>query len=34
MKIKAPKAGTSLTVVAKDKSGNKIESTVIVVVSK
>ncbi|MGE7946200.1 alkaline phosphatase PhoX [Lysinibacillus sp. NPDC093688] len=34
VKIKAQKAGASLTVVAKDKAGNKIESTVIEVVSK
>ncbi|MFJ3388010.1 MULTISPECIES: Ig-like domain-containing protein [unclassified Lysinibacillus] len=34
VKIKAKKAGTSLTVEAKDKDGNKIESTVIEVVFK
>ena len=34
VKIKAQKAGTSLTVVAKDKAGNKSESTVIKVASK
>lgn len=34
VKIAAQNAGTSLTVVAKDKAGNKIESTVIKVASK
>ncbi|MGE7693652.1 alkaline phosphatase PhoX [Lysinibacillus sp. NPDC094177] len=34
VKIKAQKAGTSLTVVAKDKAGNEIEPTVIIVASK
>ncbi|MCL1694504.1 alkaline phosphatase PhoX [Lysinibacillus sp. BPa_S21] len=34
VKIKAQKAGTSLTVEAKDKVGHKIESTVVEVVSK
>ncbi|MEY9978797.1 hypothetical protein ABH968_003757 [Lysinibacillus sp. RC79] len=34
MKIKVQKAGTSLTVVAKDKAGNKTESTIIKGASK
>ncbi|MCY9548636.1 alkaline phosphatase PhoX [Lysinibacillus xylanilyticus] len=34
VKIETQNAGTSLTVVAKDKAGNKIESTVIKVASK
>jgi len=34
VKIEAQNAGTSLTVVAKDNAGNKIESTAIKVASK